>query len=61
MANSRYNRFDKLREKIDKRTPLNKKVKNDTSDENTFFAEVFPAVIVIFLLFFVNIAHFSAF
>ena len=50
MANSRYNRFDKLREKIDKRTPLNKKVKNDTSDENTFFAEVFPAVIVICII-----------
>ena len=52
MANNRNNRFDKIREKIDKRTPNKRKVKEkDYSTENTFMSDAFPVVIIFSLIF----------
>ena len=51
MAKNRNNRFDKIREKIDKRTPSRRKIKEkDYSTENTFMADAFPVVIIFSLI-----------
>ena len=52
MANNRNNRFDKIREKIDKRTPHKRKVKEkDYSTENTCCNYLFFDFLLCFILF----------
>ena len=53
MANNSYNRnkYNNLRDKINNKAPIKKKVKQEKNDEETsLLSEIFPVIIVLFIL-----------